>query len=84
MALRSIDNDAEVFYQIGRLQRLLDTISDVVSAQPFSRDGESDEGMRKLEALTSIAASMLKGISTDFDAMFAAQVVDDRDRCIGT
>lgn len=75
MVARTIDQDAPVFYEIGRLQHLLETITVVVGDMPYERNGEIDEGMHRLNSLTWIASDMLQRISADFDAAFKAQAL---------
>lgn len=73
MATRTIDQDDPVFYEISRLQHLLETITDVVGDMPYERNGEIDEEMHRLNSLTWIASEMLQRISSTFDAEFKDQ-----------
>ena len=75
MAIRTIDQDAPVFYEISRLQHLLETITVVVGDMPYERNGEIDEEMHRLNSLTWIASDMLERISAAFDADFKAQAL---------
>lgn len=66
--LRTFDADAEVFYEISRLQHLLTLTKEIVDDMPYERDGVRDDKMYQLNALARIAEDMLKRISVELGA----------------